>query len=650
MATRTKKYVAEHKDLDHLLQIIEDEMGPDAQLDVTEYRQGGLLGVGGKRMIEITATVKVSLGGVGRATRQTIRLGDDWTKPVPAEEGARTSIRADVPIGAPIQPRRESEPAALASAAAAESVTRTEPVAQQVPTTELRPAAAELRAAQAASEAAGVTAAPTADEETKSVSMGARMHTLKAAELSPTVSVKTKRTGPRTPAARALAASASTSSAPPVARATIPPATPTPPPAEPPRATPPPVESAVPGMPAEAVASMATASPSELAQDVKAVAPAVQAAQIPAPPVEPKQSTYEPIPDKYSAPEPAAGDYEEFAEEVQPVPTAPASHLDLETMLEKMSEPATDLVELQDSLDEIRQSLERMIPATEPVASPAAPAPAAVPEPATSQDSELAAIQREVYDQLVDWNVRSSDALALIEAALEHYRQSPEPTVRGLLTVVASEMLRPLRSTPGIQLYPGEKRVVAVVGTTGTGKTSTVAKLAAHFAFERGARVALISLDTYRIAAVEQLRTYAEIMGFPLSAAFSPDEYAEAIAAADVDLVLVDTAGRSPLNRKQLDDLRRTLALRPDEVHLTVPATSRADELRLTLAAFEDVGVDRVIVTKLDETLSLGMLYNLSQLSDAPISYYSTGQAIPEDLHTAMPGFIRGWAETLELV
>jgi flagellar biosynthesis protein FlhF len=253
-----------------------------------------------------------------------------------------------------------------------------------------------------------------------------------------------------------------------------------------------------------------------------------------------------------------------------------------------------------------------------------------------------------VFDRLVDWNVRSADALKLIDQAMEHYAKDSQPTPDGLFAATVTEMLRPLQHAPGIRSQRGQRRVVALVGGTGSGKTSLAAKLAARYAYEDDLTVALVSMDTYRIAAVDQLRTFAEIMGFPLEIAYTPDDFARITDSLDADLVIVDTAGRSPLNSRQLDELQIALAARrPDEVHLALPATARFDDIALTLEAFAPVQPTATIVTKLDETRTLGMLHNLAQLGGPPVSFFSTGQAIPEDLHEAQPGFLAGWAEGL---
>ncbi|MFO0950264.1 MAG: flagellar biosynthesis protein FlhF [Isosphaeraceae bacterium] len=193
---------------------------------------------------------------------------------------------------------------------------------------------------------------------------------------------------------------------------------------------------------------------------------------------------------------------------------------------------------------------------------------------------------------------------------------------------------------PPIAALPGSRRVVALVGPTGVGKTTTVAKLAANFKLSQGFRAGLVTVDTYRIAAVEQLRTYAEIIALPLAVANSPQEMRHAIdELGEVDIVLIDTAGRSPRDEVKIRELADFLAeARPDQVHLVLSAVAGERSLRAAVERFSPVGADRLILTKLDEADGLGGLLSVLGQAGRPVSYITTGQAVPDDIEPADRG------------
>ncbi|HEY2159052.1 MAG TPA: flagellar GTP-binding protein [Isosphaeraceae bacterium] len=194
-----------------------------------------------------------------------------------------------------------------------------------------------------------------------------------------------------------------------------------------------------------------------------------------------------------------------------------------------------------------------------------------------------------------------------------------------------------LAIAPPIAAVAGARRVVALVGPTGVGKTTTVAKLAADFKLVKGLRPGLVTVDTYRIAAVEQLRTYAEIIDLPLAVANSPSEMRRAIEGlGDVDLVLIDTAGRSPRDEVKIRELAEFLAAAaPDEVHLVLSAAGGEKSLRSAVERFATVHADRLILTKLDEAEGLGGVFATLVAANRPVSYITTGQAVPDDIERA---------------
>lgn len=189
----------------------------------------------------------------------------------------------------------------------------------------------------------------------------------------------------------------------------------------------------------------------------------------------------------------------------------------------------------------------------------------------------------------------------------------------------------------GVEGRMGRPHVISLVGPTGTGKTTTIAKLAAGFALSEGRKVGLVTTDTFRIAAVEQLRTYADIVGLPLHVAKGEEGVRAACETlADRDIVLIDTAGRGHTDRERLAELARLVrAAEPDETHLVLSATGRDETLVAQAHAFAGVGVDRVVVSKLDEAVGFGVLLGALSRIGQPVSWLTTGQHVPDDIEPA---------------
>lgn len=177
----------------------------------------------------------------------------------------------------------------------------------------------------------------------------------------------------------------------------------------------------------------------------------------------------------------------------------------------------------------------------------------------------------------------------------------------------------------------GRPLTIALIGPTGVGKTTTLAKLAATFKLRQNCKVGLITSDTYRIAAVDQLRTYANIIGLPLKVALTPGEMNQAVhALQDCDVILIDTAGRGQNDSAKLDELGEFLAAAaPHEVHLVLSSTANEKVLMREAEAFSAVGVHKIVLTKLDEAVSFGMLINVVRKIGKELSFLTTGQEVP---------------------
>ncbi len=180
----------------------------------------------------------------------------------------------------------------------------------------------------------------------------------------------------------------------------------------------------------------------------------------------------------------------------------------------------------------------------------------------------------------------------------------------------------------------GRAMTIALVGPTGVGKTTTIAKLAASYRLRHGKNVALITSDTYRIAAVDQLRTYAHIIGVPLRVVSTPGEMRTACRElASADVILIDTAGRSPSDAARLEELRGFIdACEPHQTHLVLSSAAGEGSIMRTVERFGALNPNLVIFTKLDEAASLGVLVNVASRIGAKLSFVTTGQEVPDDI------------------
>ncbi len=208
------------------------------------------------------------------------------------------------------------------------------------------------------------------------------------------------------------------------------------------------------------------------------------------------------------------------------------------------------------------------------------------------------------------------------------------PAAKSTLTNYLNEHVK---FSDGIKLNRHGVRIAALLGTTGVGKTTTLAKIAAKFVLEQRTSVALITADTYRISAVEQLKTYADILELPLEIVYNPAELMGAIERhRDKELILIDTAGRSQHNDYQLRELEDLLHVNPRiEKHLVISATTKLTDARQIINKFAKVSPDKIVFTKIDETGSLGMIINLLRDKPYELSYITTGQSVPDDIERA---------------
>jgi flagellar biosynthesis protein FlhF len=255
------------------------------------------------------------------------------------------------------------------------------------------------------------------------------------------------------------------------------------------------------------------------------------------------------------------------------------------------------------------------------------------PMPEQLFDVYLRLIEQELSEELAE-QVVAAVRDELDNAALADARIVRAATLRHLADFIATaDEALPARSPDGRPL------TIALVGPTGVGKTTTLAKLAASFKLRHDRRVGLVTADTYRIAAVDQLRTYANIIGLPLCVALTPREMEHAVhQLADRDVILIDTAGRSQNDPARIEELRRFIeGANPHEVHLVLSGTANERVLLREAEAFGAIGVDKIVLTKLDEAVSFGVLVNAVRTIGKRLSFFTTGQEVPDHIEVSRP-------------
>jgi len=254
----------------------------------------------------------------------------------------------------------------------------------------------------------------------------------------------------------------------------------------------------------------------------------------------------------------------------------------------------------------------------------------------TKNESIASKVLELFYNNLVKNEVEEELARKIIDSVSSKVGDSSN------VNVTASVMYNIIRNMLGepetVSLKEdGKSTVVMFVGPTGVGKTTTLAKIAANYVLNFKKSVALITADTYRIAAVEQLKTYAEILGIPISVIYSPDELDEVINSySDKDIILIDTAGRSHRNTNQFDELKALVNhSKVDEIYLVLSAATSNKACKDIINKYSFLKDYKLIFTKTDEAPVNGIILNLKYMTGKHLSYITNGQNVPDDIEIA---------------
>jgi flagellar biosynthesis protein FlhF len=245
--------------------------------------------------------------------------------------------------------------------------------------------------------------------------------------------------------------------------------------------------------------------------------------------------------------------------------------------------------------------------------------------PAVFQQLKLRLLEQEVDTELVD---------ELISQVIEESEAGQAELTEAFALKSIHRQLQALLRSQGSKSIDEDTKVVHFVGPTGVGKTTTIAKLAAEQVLKNQKKVAFITSDTYRIAAIEQLKTYANILNVPIEVVFSPQDLHRAFQQfQDVDLIFMDTAGRNFRNEMYVSELNTLLKTQgKSETFLVLSLSSKYRDMKTITQNFSKFKLDKVLFTKFDETSSYGAIVNLMHDFSLQLSYITNGQNVPDDI------------------
>lgn len=246
-------------------------------------------------------------------------------------------------------------------------------------------------------------------------------------------------------------------------------------------------------------------------------------------------------------------------------------------------------------------------------------------------DTEEAEIEQQsvIIEELKEKLYNLDFPASMVDEILSEVQQQKCTTMEETKGIIKTHLMKIIKTDES-----DVSGVVALVGPTGVGKTTTIAKLAGNLALVKKKKVGLVTVDTYRIGAVEQLKTYAEIMNINFKVVFSLPEMEEAInSMKDCDVILIDTTGRSSKNTMQVMELKAYIdKAGVNSSYLVVSATTKGRDTEIIADGFAPLGYDGVIITKLDETSSYGSIAELCNKTGVPVKYITCGQNVPEDI------------------
>lgn len=243
---------------------------------------------------------------------------------------------------------------------------------------------------------------------------------------------------------------------------------------------------------------------------------------------------------------------------------------------------------------------------------------------------------KDYWDKMYKMEVDTEIINAIIDKAEKNLSDTDFTDNKKIFNTVKRAITSFIDKVEPIELK-NKRNIIAFVGPTGVGKTTTIAKLAAHFSLYKQKRVAMITADTFRVGAIEQLKLYGDILEIPAFVAYSSTDIKDILADLNnYDLLLVDTMGFSPNNRMQIKKVKGLLdSINPDDIHMVISAATKNQDMLEILSNYRELKYKKIIVSKLDETKSYGTILNALNITKCKMSYITMGQNVPDDIEVA---------------
>lgn len=243
---------------------------------------------------------------------------------------------------------------------------------------------------------------------------------------------------------------------------------------------------------------------------------------------------------------------------------------------------------------------------------------------------------KKYYDRMYEMEVEPDIIHMIINNAKKNFTDIDMNNKTELYKALRKEIASFVNIIEPIELSK-KNNIVAFVGPTGVGKTTTIAKLAAHFSLYKNKKIAMITADTFRVGAIEQLKLYGDLLEIPVLVVYRTEDIKDILAdLSDYDLLLVDTMGFSPNNRMQIKKIKGLLDfMNPHDIHVVISAATKNQDMVDILNNYKELQYKKIIITKLDETKSYGMVLNALNIAGCKLSYFTTGQNVPDDIEIA---------------